>query len=49
MVMVGAASHFLPVQVATIEHFIESVFAPKGDKVVETNLKAFRAGREAAA
>ncbi len=49
MVMVGAASHRLPVKVETIEHFIESLFARKGEKVVETNLKAFRAGREAAA
>ncbi len=49
MVMVGAASHWLPVQVATIEHFIESLFARKGEKIVATNLKAFHAGREAAA
>lgn len=49
MVMVGAASHRLPVQVATLEQFIESTFASKGARVVETNLKAFRAGREAAA
>jgi indolepyruvate ferredoxin oxidoreductase, beta subunit len=49
MVMVGAASHRLPVKVETIEHFIESIFAAKGPKVVESNLKAFRAGREAAA
>ncbi len=49
MVMVGAASHRLPVKVDTIEHFIESLFARKGEKVVQTNLKAFRAGREAAA
>lgn len=49
MVMVGAASPHLPVKVETIEHFIESIFASKGSKVVETNLKAFRAGREAAA
>ncbi len=49
MVMVGAASHWLPVQVATIEHFIESLFGRKGEKVVATNLKAFLAGREAAA
>jgi indolepyruvate ferredoxin oxidoreductase beta subunit len=49
MVMVGAASHHLPVEVATIEHFIESVFARKGERVVTTNLKAFLAGREAAA
>jgi indolepyruvate ferredoxin oxidoreductase beta subunit len=48
MVMVGAASHHLPVKVETIEHFIRSIFATKGDRVVETNLKAFRAGREAA-
>jgi indolepyruvate ferredoxin oxidoreductase beta subunit len=49
MVMVGAASHRLPVPVGTLEHYIESVFAAKGPRVVETNLKAFRAGREAAA
>jgi indolepyruvate ferredoxin oxidoreductase beta subunit len=49
MVMVGAASHRLPVQVATLEQFIESTFAAKGSQVVQTNLKAFRAGREAAA
>ena len=33
----------------TLEHFIESIFASKGAKVVDTNLKAFQAGREAAA
>lgn len=49
MVMVGAASHHLPVKVETLEQFIESIFASKGAKVVDTNLKAFRAGREAAA
>ena len=49
MVMVGAASHRLPVKVETLEQFIQDLFAAKGPKVVETNLKAFRAGREAAA
>ncbi len=49
MVMVGAASHRLPVSVDTLEHFIRTMFAAKGEKVVETNLKAFGAGREAAA
>ena len=49
MVMVGAASHWLPVQVETIQHFIESLFARKGEKVVATNLRAFLSGREAAA
>jgi indolepyruvate ferredoxin oxidoreductase beta subunit len=48
MVMVGAASHHLPVAIATLEHFIEATFAAKGPRVVETNLRAFRAGREAA-
>lgn len=49
MVMVGAASHWLPVEVETIEHFIENLFARKGEKVVATNVKAFFSGREAAA
>ena len=46
MVMVGAASHLLPVKVETMEHYIERVFKRKGDQIVEANLKAFRAGRE---
>jgi indolepyruvate ferredoxin oxidoreductase beta subunit len=46
MVMVGAASHFLPVKVDTMEHYIEGTFKKKGEQVVEANLKAFRAGRE---
>jgi indolepyruvate ferredoxin oxidoreductase beta subunit len=49
MVMVGAASHRLPLKTATLELFIRELFAAKGPKVIETNLKAFHAGREAAA
>ncbi len=49
MVMVGAASPLLPVSFTTIEHFVETAFAAKGPKVVETNLKALHAGRAAAA
>jgi indolepyruvate ferredoxin oxidoreductase beta subunit len=48
MVMVGAASHLLPVKLETLEHFVRTLFAAKGPKVVETNLKALAAGREAA-
>jgi indolepyruvate ferredoxin oxidoreductase, beta subunit len=48
MVMVGAASRRLPVKVETLEHFIRTTFAVKGERIVETNLKAFHAGREAA-
>jgi indolepyruvate ferredoxin oxidoreductase beta subunit len=49
MVMVGAASHLLPVSFGTIEHFVNAIFAAKGAKVAETNLKALQAGRAAAA
>jgi indolepyruvate ferredoxin oxidoreductase, beta subunit len=48
MVIAGAASGLLPVRVDTMEHFIQSQFARKGEKVVAQNLAAFRAGREAA-
>ncbi|HOG28527.1 MAG TPA: indolepyruvate oxidoreductase subunit beta [Vicinamibacterales bacterium] len=49
MVMVGAASPLLPVALSTLEHFVETAFAAKGAKVVETNLRALHAGRAAAA
>jgi len=48
MVMVGAASHLLPVSFDSLEHFVQTMFAAKGAKVVETNLQALCAGREAA-
>ncbi|MCX6543042.1 MAG: indolepyruvate oxidoreductase subunit beta [Acidobacteria bacterium] len=48
MVMIGAASSLLPVTLETIEHFVGTLFAAKGARVVETNLKALAAGREAA-
>ncbi|MCU0248648.1 MAG: indolepyruvate oxidoreductase subunit beta [Vicinamibacterales bacterium] len=48
MVMVGAASPLLPVRFETLERFVQTIFAGKGAKVVETNLKALHAGRAAA-
>jgi indolepyruvate ferredoxin oxidoreductase beta subunit len=48
MVIVGAASPLLPVPFETIEYFVQTLFASKGAKVIATNLKALRAGREAA-
>jgi indolepyruvate ferredoxin oxidoreductase beta subunit len=48
MVMVGAASPLLPVPPETIERFIQKSFGSKGERAVEANVKAFRAGREAA-
>lgn len=49
MVIAGAASRFLPLNVATMEELIASRFASKGENVVRRNLDAFHAGREAAA
>jgi indolepyruvate ferredoxin oxidoreductase beta subunit len=44
MVMVGASSRRLPIKPETIEYFIRKSFASKGERVVNANLKAFRAG-----
>jgi indolepyruvate ferredoxin oxidoreductase beta subunit len=46
VVMVGAASHLLPIRPETIIEHIREVFARKGESVVDANLNAFRAGRE---
>jgi indolepyruvate ferredoxin oxidoreductase beta subunit len=47
MVMVGAASAFLPISGDTIEKIIRDAFQAKGFAVVGANLKAYRLGREA--
>jgi len=49
MVMVGAASAYLPVEEKHLLAAIEELFSRKGEKVVETNRKAFQAGRDAQA
>lgn len=49
MVMVGASSRFLPIKPETLERYIGKIFAGKGERVVNSNLKAFRAGLESAA
>jgi Pyruvate/2-oxoacid:ferredoxin oxidoreductase gamma subunit len=49
MALVGAASRMLPLKPETIERCIAERFASKGQAVVDMNLKAFQAGREAAA
>ena len=48
MVLLGAASHFIDISAEKIEDAIKSVFSSKGDAIVESNLKAFRSGREKA-
>jgi indolepyruvate ferredoxin oxidoreductase beta subunit len=49
MVIVGAASPFIPVGRASIEESIARLFGAKDAGLVETNLKAFAAGRAAGA
>jgi indolepyruvate ferredoxin oxidoreductase beta subunit len=48
MVMVGAASRFLPIAEGTLEAAVTRAFAPKGERIMSTNLTAFRLGRDAA-
>lgn len=48
MVVIGAVSALLPLKSTTLEATIRDNFARKGESVVETNLKAFNAGRGAA-
>lgn len=47
MVIAGAASHFLPLKQKTMEQLIKDMFKRKGEKIIETNLKAFHLGRQA--
>lgn len=47
VVMVGAASRWLPIGEGRIEDSIHEGFATKGERVVEANLRAFRLGRDA--
>jgi len=47
MILLGAASAILPIEPSRLEKAIEKVFGRKGGEVVEMNLRAFHAGREA--
>lgn len=47
VVMVGAASVFLPLPAEVIETCLREGFAAKGERVVEANLRAFALGRAA--
>lgn len=46
MVLLGAAAPFIGIPPEKIEEGIRSVFSRKGEKIVEQNLAAFRAGLE---
>lgn len=46
MVLLGAASPWIDIPSEAIEHAISKVFGAKGEKIVEMNIAAYRAGRE---
>ena len=48
MILLGAASKVLELDVDTLAESVSRVFASKGDKVVESNVKALRLGAESA-
>ncbi len=48
MVILGAASSFISVPFEALENAVRKMFRRKGEDVVEVNLKALRAGRDAA-
>ncbi len=47
MVLLGAASVILGIEEDKLEEAIKQVFGRKGERIVEMNVKAFRAGRDA--
>ena len=49
VVLAGAASPYLPIRFETLEAELGRAFAAKGNEIVEINLRALHAGREAAA
>ena len=46
--ILGAASLFIDLSPDSIEEAIAAVFATKGDRIIENNINAFRAGRKEA-
>jgi indolepyruvate ferredoxin oxidoreductase beta subunit len=47
MVMLGAASPHLILKEEDLKEYISELFGPRGEKVVDINLKAFQLGRDA--
>ena len=45
--LLGAAAPYLEIEFDELEKAIKAIFGRKGDAVVETNIKAIRAGRDA--
>ena len=49
VVLAGAASPYLPIRFESLAAELHHAFAAKGDEVIQMNLRALHAGREAAA
>lgn len=49
IVLLGAASHHLMLEVRSFEDALHTLFRSKGERVVEDNIRALHAGREEAA
>lgn len=47
MVLLGAAAPYLEIDFSELEQAIRNIFGRKGEAVVETNIAAIRAGRDA--
>ena len=47
MVILGAASHYIDLPFTDLENAVRKMFSKKGVEIVETNIKALRAGRNA--
>jgi len=46
LVLLGAASHLIPIKERALIAAIKTLFGAKGDRIVELNLKAFEAGKK---
>ena len=47
MVILGAASHYIDLPFTDLENAVRKMFSKKGGEMVEINIKALRAGRDA--
>ncbi len=45
LVLLGAASHLIPIKERALIAAVKTLFGAKGDRVVELNIKAFEAGK----
>lgn len=46
LVLLGAAAHLIPIKERALIAAIKTLFAPKGQRVIDLNIKAFEAGKE---